>query len=1174
MKKINYMMLSCLFVLLGSCTEEVQQKGEQPAPEGGSDAITRQEVTLNLKNKLVLDREKTKGETIATAEENAISALDVYVFASETENGDYSFMERFAYRNTPDAVLPAGASELQLTPTDADAKETTGLLKVKKGLFVKLYCIANNTTLVDPAHEGQPVDDAAFVPLELSTTDDNKTTVKTPGAPLETTFATWHTHLLTSTVQADTLATPLAMTGALTTPLDLTDFGSAARVQAGIRLTRLVARYDIINEAGTSRFTIETVSMGNARRGSGLFPIRPYGDMPEAKPDELITTPERRFYGENANKGIQAGAFYSYPSPLKDKGFLILKGMYKINESESKEVSYRIPFTQQAVDGNQTFLEIANNHRYTIAITAADEYHLDWTLYVADWTDDGSIDDFKPDQDSGEIDVTIPAEFTDDTKYDPDTRSVSMSLKPKSQFTVTTTATANLTIYKKYVGGIDAQQYDWLEISEPAVSTKAASMNYNYTFSLKENYTLGRYPRAVLRFTNTMNGSETTFFVEAVSVPQADVTPQVGDNNPNSFDAENKLVNLYRITDSNAHVRITCPDGSEVESKPEWLDVAVYKQSGAETTYSFTLNDRDVSGVTDDKGTVVFYNKKANDLKTDIVVQLLDATLKPDFTYPSLNDGKNSYEAPAGDTPGNINMQISDNNEFSIGCKSMLGIEIGLDFDGGSEWLKVKGAPVTKTLSENTQLTFFLDNAKLGGAKKTTVTLKNKIGGENTVFTVSPVFPVPTVTFVSGSNSPTQNTMTGTDIKLYQVKGSQVSIKANALGGTCVKNIEGDITVEAADDYAVEKTYVVTWKSGNSATFQIANKSDETKATTTYTVNAPVTTITATDNVNLNTLVNQNVTNTINSPEGCTASVNWGTGGQAWFNLSATNLNANNQALKMTTVNDIATKTNIQKATVTLTNKITGGAEKTFTVTPVYQIISVEQTSSTGNNLNGTTINMVKMSSNSGYHAQITLKVVSPGGSKVSVSGTGLKINGAASSTAYTASYTLDAAYNAAASGTLTITNYQNNGSTKTYTISVKDQTVTYTSKSTGKTAPALEMTKYWVAPVTEGLANNNDAQTKCPEGWKLPTKNDFREFVRNDKQNMIDKFLAGADPAGKGLGSDAKGCIAYWGSEWGGSTPTVITVESSQWHWWSDNNVVCGCTANSVVNVRCIKDK
>ena len=1148
MKKINYMMLSCLFVLLGSCTEEVQQKGEQPAPEGGSDAITRQEVTLNLKNKLVLDREKTKGETIATAEENAISALDVYVFASETENGDYSFMERFAYRNTPDAVLPAGASELQLTPTDADAKETTGLLKVKKGLFVKLYCIANNTTLVDPAHEGQPVDDAAFVPLELSTTDDNKTKVKTPGVPLETTFATWHTHLLTSTVPADTLATPLAMTGALTTPLDLTDFGSAARVQAGIRLTRLVARYDIINEAGSSRFIIETVSMGNARRGSGLFPIRPYGDMPEAKPDELITTPERRFYGENANKGIQAGAFYSYPSPLKDKGFLILKGMYKINESESKEVSYRIPFTQQAADGNQTFLEIANNHRYTIAITAADEYHLDWTLYVADWTDDGSIDDFKPDQDSGEIDVTIPAEFTDDTKYDPDTRSVSMSLKPKSQFTVTTTATANLTVYKKYVGGIDAQQYDWLEISEPAVSTKAASMNYNYTFSLKDDYTLGRYPRAVLRFTNTMNGSETTFFVEAVSVPQADVTPQVGDNNPNSFDAENKLVNLYRITGSNAHVRITCPDGSEVESKPDWLDVAVYKQSGAETTYSFTLNDRDVSGVTDDKGTVVFYNKKANDLKTDIVVQLLDATLKPDFTYPSLNDGKNSYEAPAGDTPGNINMQISDNNEFSIGCKSMLGIEIGLDFDGGSEWLKVKGAPVTKTLNENTQLTFSLDNAKLRGAKKATVTLKNKIGGENTVFTVSPVFPVPTVTFVSGSNSPTQNTMTGTDIKLYQVKGSQVSIKANALGGTCVKNIEGDITVEAADDYAVEKTYVVTWKSGNSATFQIANKSDETKATTTYTVNAPATTIEA-SNLYVKAANSGNTNISVTSPEGVKATVlNWNKGDQ-WFDIST------DQTTGSGAKNIVITQRNninaiMKSVTIRLTNKIAGGASKDITVTPNgFVAPTLSESSKTFDNFSKS------------YSTTTTFTVSSPGGSNY----VKMTNESVASISKSNNKYTIT--LKDKGSTVITIANASSTDLTSTYTLTVK------ASKNyNGKTAYIYG--NYLIAPedAASSIALKDVDKTICSKQtgatWRIPTSSEWRTILGTSGTNALPSSSAlWQDWYNKNLFVLTPGAYA--------SMTAYFSSDSESMRFFSGGaNVATENNQNAIGRVRCITDK
>ena len=1148
MKKINYMMLSCLFVLLGSCTEEVQQKGEQPAPEGGSDAITRQEVTLSLKNKLVLDREKTKGETIATAEENAISALDVYVFASETENGDYSFMERFAYRNTPDAVLPAGASELQLTPTDADAKETTGLLKVKKGLFVKLYCIANNTTLVDPAHEGQPVDDAAFVPLELSTTDDNKTTVKTPGVPLETTFATWHTHLLTSTVQADTLATPMAMTGALITPLDLTDFGSAARVQAGIRLTRLVARYDIINEAGTSRFIIETVSMGNARRGSDLFPIRPYGDMPEAKPDELITTPERRFYGENANKGIQAGAFYSYPSPLKDKGFLILKGMYKINESESKEVSYRIPFTQQAADGNQTFLEIANNHRYTIAITAADKYHLDCTLYVADWTDDGSIDDFKPDQDSGEIDVTIPAEFTDDTKYDPDTRSVSMSLKPKSQFTVTTTATANLTVYKKYVGGIDAQQYDWLEISEPAVSTKAASMNYNYTFSLKENYTLGRYPRAVLRFTNTMNGSETTFFVEAVSVPQADVTPQVGDNNPNSFDAENKLVNLYRITGSNAHVRITCPDGSEVESKPDWLDVAVYKQSGAETTYSFTLNDRDVSGVTDDKGTVVFYNKKANDLKTDIVVQLLDATLKPDFTYPSLNDGKNSYEAPAGDTPGNINMQISDNNEFSIGCKSMLGIEIGLDFDGGSEWLKVKGAPVTKALNENTQLTFSLDNAKLRGAKKATVTLKNKIGGENTVFTVSPIFPVPTVTFVSGSNSPTQNTMTGTDIKLYQVKGSQVSIKANALGGTCVKNIEGDITVEAADDYAVEKTYVVTWKSGNSATFQIANKSDETKATTTYTVNAPATTIEA-SNLYVKAANSGNTNISVTSPEGVKATVlNWNKGDQ-WFDIST------DQTTGSGAKNIVITQRNninaiMKSVTIRLTNKIAGGASKDITVTPNgFVAPTLSESSKTFDNFSKS------------YSTTTTFTVSSPGGSNY----VKMTNESVASISKSNNKYTIT--LKDKGSTVITIANASSTDLTSTYTLTVK------ASKNyNGKTAYIYG--NYLIAPedAASSIALKDVDKTICSKQtgatWRIPTSSEWRTILGTSGTNALPSSSAlWQDWYNKNLFVLTLGAYA--------SMTSYFSSDSETMRFFSGGaNVATENNQNAIGHVRCITDK
>ncbi len=55
-----------------------------------------------------------------------------------------------------------------------------------------------------------------------------------------------------------------------------------------------------------------------------------------------------------------------------------------------------IPFRQQGVDGQETYLDINNNHRYTIGITEADDLRLEFTLRVADWTDDGSIDDYEP----------------------------------------------------------------------------------------------------------------------------------------------------------------------------------------------------------------------------------------------------------------------------------------------------------------------------------------------------------------------------------------------------------------------------------------------------------------------------------------------------------------------------------------------------------------------------------------------------------------------------------------------------------------------------------------------------------------------------------------------------------------------------------------------------------
>ena len=72
--------------LLVNCTGENVIETPTPDGSGTDDDIARREVQLTLKNKLSLASAKTKaGDTpIATAEENYLQSLDVYVFGSDT----------------------------------------------------------------------------------------------------------------------------------------------------------------------------------------------------------------------------------------------------------------------------------------------------------------------------------------------------------------------------------------------------------------------------------------------------------------------------------------------------------------------------------------------------------------------------------------------------------------------------------------------------------------------------------------------------------------------------------------------------------------------------------------------------------------------------------------------------------------------------------------------------------------------------------------------------------------------------------------------------------------------------------------------------------------------------------------------------------------------------------
>lgn len=402
---LKQFLLSTAILLTGvACTSENHEGlPVNPSSPSDGDDPTRREVVVTLRNQLSLAKGTKAGE-IATVEENKIASLDVYAFGSDTEDGTYTLQERFAYREDP-ADLPATATPIDLEQP-GDDKEASVSLKLQKGLFVKLYAVANQPELVDPSGligkgtevgTGKVMQDGDFKPLSLTTPGQAGTTVQTPGVPTETQFLTFHSLLLDAATPADVLESPLPMSGAYTIPLDLTDFESFSRLQAGFKLTRTVARFDVINNATDSRFTITGISMGNARRGTTFFPAKPFGKN-IAHASDLITMPARTFTGQtNANAGVTASAFYSYPSPQADNGYIILEGTYRMNKTDpEKTVSYQVPFKQE-VNGTGSHIEVNPNHRYTITISKADDYHIDFDLTVADWSDAGNdLDGFEP----------------------------------------------------------------------------------------------------------------------------------------------------------------------------------------------------------------------------------------------------------------------------------------------------------------------------------------------------------------------------------------------------------------------------------------------------------------------------------------------------------------------------------------------------------------------------------------------------------------------------------------------------------------------------------------------------------------------------------------------------------------------------------------------------------
>lgn len=150
-EKLNRLLTGAVLLWLASCSEgmldEAAQSGIQMPEDNGT--AERRTVELQIQNKLqVSESSATRTDaSIATTDENEITAMDIYVFGSETEHGIYTFQERLTYRAGQEETAPKGATPFILVTNGTDNKLSTARLSLKKGLYVKLYCVANSPEL-------------------------------------------------------------------------------------------------------------------------------------------------------------------------------------------------------------------------------------------------------------------------------------------------------------------------------------------------------------------------------------------------------------------------------------------------------------------------------------------------------------------------------------------------------------------------------------------------------------------------------------------------------------------------------------------------------------------------------------------------------------------------------------------------------------------------------------------------------------------------------------------------------------------------------------------------------------------------------------------------------------------------------------------------------------------
>ena len=375
------MLLLALAGLGASCSDDEATGG------GPSSIAGRSELQIVFSGSGESQSYDKTTKAIATAKENQIDDLQIYLFAAASEGGPYYYLETWqdgtAY-NPEDKDGVTGNPKTNFKKTEAGTGWKASLYpnELAGVPYIKLFCIANKNVpgmlASDGATPSQTTDEkfyqedgateilATLTPVTTAAAGDGTYTV-TPGTT-ETEFIASFTKALGAAANG-VISTPLLMTGQGKTKIS----GNVSKVD--IDLTRVVARFDIDNTTSKSNLTIKKVTLAQGRKTAPLWTaaITPV-DKADLTASALIAQKYETVDFEKltgANQGITESSLYVYPTLATDESYLILEGTYKspVNSSQVP-VTYHVPIVRTPEGGDKgEYIAINANNRYCLRIT-------------------------------------------------------------------------------------------------------------------------------------------------------------------------------------------------------------------------------------------------------------------------------------------------------------------------------------------------------------------------------------------------------------------------------------------------------------------------------------------------------------------------------------------------------------------------------------------------------------------------------------------------------------------------------------------------------------------------------------------------------------------------------------------------------------------------------------